>query len=558
MSSVMDLSVSAVSPGNVENAQEPGLHAVLCEARRALDAGRSQQARSLAQQVLSAAKERADLHVEAQALLCLAHCDRLISRLRRACDACRQAALLFRKLGDLDGESSALMTLAHVCTLLGRHEEAVEAAVFSARICESQNFHPQTALAQNYLGIAHGWSGNFDDAQNALSIAARIADRCVPAVSAFQPRMNQAWIEAVRIATERHLTGRRPGLGKLQAMAATLSQMEHAGKAESLQQVSNVVEHTLSALLAGLIQCWEDNLDVARQALERAQTWIRRVDATTWLSAFACWVEGEIAWAAGDWNAAEASLRRMTELAGNVEHEQLACFGHLLVCQILEEQGMHELALAESRKLRRLEQRIRAECLKSRETFVAFQLSARRNEQVLQQLQEKTRLLERWSLEDTLTGIANRRHFERVLSERLGEVGATGRSVSVALIDVDEFKSINDRFTHQVGDRVLKTLAGILSNVVREQDLAARLAGDEFVVMFAQTDPTDAHRISERIRAAVSGYNWASIAPGLRVSVSVGVSQSVETDTVESLLHRSDVAMYQSKPHASERLGAAG
>jgi diguanylate cyclase (GGDEF)-like protein len=167
-------------------------------------------------------------------------------------------------------------------------------------------------------------------------------------------------------------------------------------------------------------------------------------------------------------------------------------------------------------------------------------------------------LLEQWSLEDALTGIANRRHFEQVLAERLRIAAVSGKPINLALIDVDQFKSVNDKFTHQVGDRVLRTLAGILSNQVREHDLAARLSGDEFVVMFARADSPDAEQVCGRIRAAVAAFDWRGIAPGLCLSVSVGISQSAEGDTVESLLHRSDIAMYQGKPGANLNLWAGG
>lgn len=534
--------------------QEPDLMSTLREAHRALDGGKSQEARLLAQQVLNSAKERADRQIEAHALLCLANCDRLVSRLRRASDASRRAALLFRGLDDLPGESSAMMMLAHLYTLLGRNEEAVEAAIFSVRLCEALPIHPQTALAHNYLGLAYCWSGNFDDAQNSLDTASKIAGLCVPSASSYQPRMNQAWVETFRIASERYHTGQHPGSEKRQALVSAFRHIEMAGEAGPLKVGADVVGHTMSALLVGLLKCWDGRFDAANAELEVARSWLQKLDTTSWLSAFFCWVSAEIAWAKQDWDAAESALSLMTELAETVEHEQLACFGHLLAKQVYERQGKHEQAQAESRKLRRREQCIRAESLKSREALVTYQLNARQNEQTLQRLQEKSKLLERWSLEDALTGIANRRHFEQVLAERLRNAAASGKPISLALIDVDQFKSVNDKFTHQVGDRVLKTVAGILSNQVREHDLAARLSGDEFVVMFARADSPDAEQVCERIRAAVSGFDWSGIAPGLCLSVSVGISQSAEGDTVESLLHRSDIAMYQGKPGANLNL----
>jgi len=178
---------------------------------------------------------------------------------------------------------------------------------------------------------------------------------------------------------------------------------------------------------------------------------------------------------------------------------------------------------------------------------VAWQLGARQSERHLQQALATSRQFERWSLEDALTGIANRRHFEQSLAERLRASVAADRPLSVAMIDVDKFKSVNDRYTHRVGDRVLKTVAAILSSQVREHDLPARWAGDEFVILFDDATEPVALQICERIRAAVAGFDWDAIAPGLRMSVSIGLSEARVGDSADSVLQRSDESMYQTK-----------
>jgi len=117
----------------------------------------------------------------------------------------------------------------------------------------------------------------------------------------------------------------------------------------------------------------------------------------------------------------------------------------------------------------------------------------------------------------------------------------------VALIDVDKFKQINDHFSHQVGDEVLRRIAQILRLHVREDDMAARLAGDEFVIVFKNLEPAVARRVCERIALAVHTFDWSSIAAGLQAGISVGVATAEPGDTVESLTHRSDAAMYRHK-----------
>ncbi|MDR9384185.1 diguanylate cyclase [Ralstonia sp. 11b] len=169
---------------------------------------------------------------------------------------------------------------------------------------------------------------------------------------------------------------------------------------------------------------------------------------------------------------------------------------------------------------------------------------------------------ERWSLEDGLTGIANRRCFEQRLSHQLQHAFDDGQTLSVAFIDVDGFKGTNDQFGHAVGDSVLKALATILSAHVREHDLPARLAGDEFVVMFTQANKAMATQIADRVVAAVANFDWETITHGLRVALSIGVAEAKFGDTVDSLLHRSDLSMYSNKrdydvAHALPTVGAA-
>ncbi|HEY9238533.1 MAG TPA: GGDEF domain-containing protein, partial [Burkholderiaceae bacterium] len=267
----------------------------------------------------------------------------------------------------------------------------------------------------------------------------------------------------------------------------------------------------------------------------------------TWLDAVVHWVLAELAWLQADWKSAEIALREMKELGLAVEHEQLACMAHLLLVQVLEQQGKFEAAQREQRALRSRERRMRSDSVSSREAVVKWQLGARQSEAHLQRALVESKQFERWSFEDPLTGIANRRYFEQELSERLRRSASDGRPLTVAMIDLDHFKAVNDTYTHQVGDRVLNTLAGIMATTVRQGDLPARLAGDEFVVLFHDADANVAAEICDRIRAAIAAFDWGSIAPGLQASVSIGIATAIEGDTVATLLHRSDQSMYTVK-----------
>jgi diguanylate cyclase (GGDEF)-like protein len=517
----------------------------LAAADEALTDGSVERARALAQSVLADARDRDDKRSEARALACLAHCDRIDSRLRRAAETSREASRLFEQLGDAEGESKALMTLAQVSMLLGRNEEAVEAALLSVQLCNLDSPQPFAALALNSLGLAYSWSGDHDRAYATLEAAVEVARRCEPAISVNQPRLNQVWVEASRLVDERYHTGSMKSTRRLADLMDECIALEKAGSGVAPMPGLQAIGRTLSLTSQGLVLIWQGHLDSARSVLESAA---RSLAGTlTWRNAFVRWSVAELAWAEGDLALTVRELTEMKELALAVDHEQLACRAHLLLMHVFELQGNPEGALREYRALRVREKRVVADGLGSRESLVSVRLGARQSERHLKQALVVSKQFERWSLEDALTGIANRRHFGQTLAEEIQAAAAPGRALSVAMVDVDKFKSVNDRFGHGVGDRVLKTIAALICTNVRERDLPARWAGDEFVVLFKEASREVAQEICVRIRSAVAGFQWDSVAPGLQVSVTIGLSDVQSGDTAESLLHRSDQSMYSAK-----------
>lgn len=526
-------------------------HALML-AYRALDEGDSQSARGLAQSVLLAGKTSANESVEARALACLAHCDRVGSRLRRASDTSRRAAQMFERLGEPEGEAMALATLSHSCMLLGRNDEAVESALLCVRLCELRGPSPQGVLAHNTLGVAYGWSGNFDRADAAMERAVQVAGLCSPAVSPYQVRVNQAWVEATRLVDERYRCGSMQGLAHMSGLVKECRRLEDSGDGAAVVAGLQSTSQTMSFVMTALLGSWQGRIEVAHVANELALRSLR--GAVTWVDALLRWSVAEVAWARKDWALARQSLVEMKGMALSAEYEQLACLAHLLLAQVLELQGEGEAARYELRELRTRERRMARESLAGREAVVDWRLDARRNERHLRQALLASKQFERWSLEDALTGLANRRCLEQSLEERLQAAVATGRPLAVAMIDVDRFKHVNDTYTHQVGDRVLKTLAALMCSHVRENDLPARWAGDEFVILFSDADVEAAARVCDRLQAAIRTFDWDSIAAGLQMSVSIGLSEARQGDSIESMLQRSDESMYESKsmglPHA--------
>jgi two-component system, cell cycle response regulator len=157
---------------------------------------------------------------------------------------------------------------------------------------------------------------------------------------------------------------------------------------------------------------------------------------------------------------------------------------------------------------------------------------------------------------DDMTGLYNRRYFDRHLGVMLGKAQAQERDMAVMLLDIDHFKSVNDTHGHDIGDAVLKEFSLRLKRNIRGVDLACRFGGEEFVVLMPDTDFRQAEAVAERVREAVAdrGFEVGTARP-LMVTVSVGVTlQESLADTPETLIKRADVALYRAKREGRNRV----
>jgi two-component system cell cycle response regulator len=157
---------------------------------------------------------------------------------------------------------------------------------------------------------------------------------------------------------------------------------------------------------------------------------------------------------------------------------------------------------------------------------------------------------------DELTGLYNRRYFDRHLTLMLDKAREQERDMAVMLIDMDFFKSVNDTHGHDIGDAVLREFAVRLRRNIRGVDLACRFGGEEFVVLMPDTDYQQAQGIAERVRTAVAERAFDT-GPGkpLAVTISVGVAlNESDVDTPEMILKRADVALYRAKREGRNRV----
>lgn len=186
--------------------------------------------------------------------------------------------------------------------------------------------------------------------------------------------------------------------------------------------------------------------------------------------------------------------------------------------------------------------------LAHRITHMTSQLKAQRAE-----LQAALARLQELATRDELTRTHNRRHMTAVLREQQTHHRRTGSPMALALIDIDLFKSVNDRHGHAAGDEVLRSFAGVAREHLRAHDMLARWGGEEFLVLMPQTPRAEARRAMDRLQERLAVACPRVMPQGLPVTFSAGVVELRQEETLEAAIERADQAMYQAKAQGRAR-----
>ncbi len=184
-------------------------------------------------------------------------------------------------------------------------------------------------------------------------------------------------------------------------------------------------------------------------------------------------------------------------------------------------------------------------------------LAAARTKALRDELLQQARRLEVSLFEDALTGLYNRRFVMTQLGALISGARRHGRPLSVAMIDVDRFKSFNDNYGHAVGDRVLQAVAAALHDRMRAEDYLGRWGGEEFLALLPDTDEDAAGPIAERLRSTVDAVRVPTSGEMLAVTVSLGWATWELDEDVDSLVHRADEALYAAKEAGRDRVRPA-
>lgn len=176
-----------------------------------------------------------------------------------------------------------------------------------------------------------------------------------------------------------------------------------------------------------------------------------------------------------------------------------------------------------------------------------------------QAMQQQNQLLQKLSVTDGLTKLYNRGKLNDILTEQLARFKRHHRAFCLLMIDVDHFKNINDDLGHIMGDKILVTVAAVLLKSIRTIDYAARYGGDEFMIILTETNAGAAVKTAERIRTQVSAACREFTEHPIKITLSIGITQSQHGDTVPAdLIARADAALYEAKKAGRNQVHCIG
>lgn len=228
------------------------------------------------------------------------------------------------------------------------------------------------------------------------------------------------------------------------------------------------------------------------------------------------------------------TLRRLTRAVRAMRHGNLK--------QYVEVESNDEIGML-ARAFNRMSDKLARQYAELRE-------SKQRIEKLALQLREM-------SMRDALTQLHNRRYFDEHGSRLFQHAVRYHRPFSVMLADIDHFKQINDRYSHAMGDEVLRRIGEILGTKVRASDLVARYGGEEFVIAFPETDLGKAHETCEALRRRIESYPWHELHPALKVTVSMGLSSDADVKDIHAMLEAADALLYEAKHQGRNRVCSA-
>ena len=170
------------------------------------------------------------------------------------------------------------------------------------------------------------------------------------------------------------------------------------------------------------------------------------------------------------------------------------------------------------------------------------------------ELEKSLAIIQEIAIHDELTGFYNRRHLMELLENEKNRSLRGNSTFTIAMLDIDHFKQVNDTYGHQAGDEVLRRISAAIKNTMRNTDFCGRYGGEEFVLVLIQTDLKEAMICAERMLTNIEKCRFPDIGDGFRITASIGLSQYQMREEIDTMIARADRSMYRAKEGGRNRL----
>ncbi|MRR51961.1 MAG: diguanylate cyclase [Rhodocyclaceae bacterium] len=499
----------------------------------------------------------------------IATCLYLLSDFSSALDRGYEALQLFQQLGEKPGVYRALNTIANIYYRLGDNARSLEYDIKMLEIAQEMHDPLTEATALNNIGLVYM---GMDDGDNALEYFQRSLDLYTAnghLENVGKPLLNIGIIHRQRKRYDEALAYFNRSLESRQ------QQPDKHG--EALVWYNIGVAHFEKDEFVAAVESYQRCIEIARECGNR------RLEADGLL------LQARARGRQGATAAGFDQLHQAQQLIDQTGSRSLMPELYLAYAELFERTGDYQRALDHHKKYadayeqqhsRQVEERLRGlrtsfeadQTRKQNEIYRLKNVELTRANQELEQLNRLIRKgdeyrsklmeqvaaqsqeLERLAKTDGLTGLSNRRQLDETLEREFARAKRYHDPLTVAMLDIDHFKRINDTVSHHAGDEVLKIVAEVLRANSRTVDLVARYGGEEFVMAFPNTTAAAAATVCERIRQAVESFFWTRISRELRVTVSIGLCDDLSLPSHEKLLGAADARMYQAKEQGRNRV----
>lgn len=541
--------------------------ALIAESAQCNDAGRHRDGAELAARAHDAAESAGDRHTAARALVLLATHQMRLGQYETAIST-SESALSRHRLLDPADLTDVLAARIMACGELGLHDEALQAVDECLTAAERSGDPVKRSWAKNRAGCAYDAMGNHGAATELLVEALALARRADSADALFAALNNLAE-NGIALAMERHRQNR---VQEVDAIARNRAiGRECVAAAEALE---NAHCYALARGTQGMTEALSGDIPDGLAAIEEAAAIARAHVYPPLIHLFGLYRGQALLLAGRVDEAAEQLQQTLVEAREGKDHAVAMVVMRELKCAF-QRAGRYREALDQFEELYEHERRnyqqvaqLRARMMADRLELERARLAADRArleaellkvqheelETEKQRLEDLSAELSLHANQDALTGLWNRRYFDARLPQAFGSARQHGEPLSVALIDIDHFKSINDRFGHEAGDEVLRQVAEMLRGLCRPTDMLARYGGEEFVLLMPGTSEDVGSRVCERLCRGIRRMIWPRVDRQLSVTVSIGLCGVNDLDSTAEALREADRRLYSAKGGGRDRV----